>query len=84
MLFNTLQLVQVFGRGTGAANQIATAVTDKNENLYKDALNAYYQDKQLAYNIWNSKVNQGIQRLNQLKNAKDTQLSLYGNLADDY
>jgi len=25
-----------------------------------------------------------MQRLNQLKSAKDTQLSLYGNLAEDY
>lgn len=72
------------GRGTGAANQIATAVTDKNENLYKDALNAYNQDRQFAYNLWNSKANMGMQRLNQLKSAKDTQLSLYGNLAEDY
>lgn len=72
------------GRGTGAANMIATKVADKNEELYRDALNAMNQDRQFAYNLWNSKANQGIQRLNQLKSAKDTQLSLYGNLADDY
>ena len=72
------------GRGTGAANMIATKVADKNEELYRDALNAMNQDRQFAYNLWNSKVNQGIQRLNQLKGAKDTLLSLYGNLADDY
>lgn len=72
------------GRGTGAANMIATNVADKNEELYRDALNAYNQDRQFAYNLWNSKANLGMQRLNQLKNAKDTQLSLYGNLAEDY
>lgn len=72
------------GRGTGAANMIATNVADKNEELYRDALNAMNQDRQFAYNLWNSKANMGMQRLNQLKSAKDTQLSLYGNLAEDY
>lgn len=72
------------GRGTGAANMIATNVADKNEELYRDALNAMNQDRQFAYNLWNSKANIGMQRLNQLKSAKDTQLSLYGNLAEDY
>ena len=72
------------GRGTGAANQIATAVADKNEQLYKDALAAMNQDRQFAYNLWNAKIQQGQNRLNQLKNAKDTQLSLYGGLAEDF
>ena len=72
------------GRGTGAANQIATAVADKNERLYKDALAAMNQDRQFAYNLWNAKIQQGQNRLNQLKSAKDTQLSLYGGLAEDF
>lgn len=72
------------GRGTGAANQIATAVADKNEDLYKDALQAMNQDRQFAYNLWNAKIQQGQNRLNQLKNAKDTQLSLYGGLVEDF
>ena len=72
------------GRGTGAANQIATSVADKNEQLYKDALAAMNQDRQFAYNLWNAKIQQGQNRLNQLKNAKDTQLSLYGGLAEDF
>lgn len=72
------------GRGTGAANQIATGVAEKNEELYKDALAAMNQDRQFAYNLWNAKIQQGQNRLNQLKNAKDTQLSLYGGLAEDY
>ena len=72
------------GRGTGAANQIATAVADKNESLYKDALEAMNQDRTFAYNLWNSKIQQGQNRLNQLKSAKDTQLSLYGGLAEDF
>lgn len=72
------------GRGTGAANQIATAVADKNEDLYKDALAAMNQDRQFAYNLWNAKIQQGQNRLSQLKSAKDTQLQLYGGLAEDF
>lgn len=84
MQFNTQLQVHGIGRGTGAANMIATNVANKNEELYRDALNAMNQDRQFAYNLWNSKANMGMQRLNQLKSAKDTQLSLYGNLAEDY
>lgn len=72
------------GRGTGAANQIATAVADKNEDLYRDALATMNQDRQFAYNMWNAKIQQGQNRLSQLKNAKDTQLQLYGGLAEDF
>lgn len=72
------------GRGTGAANQIATAVADKNESLYKDALDSMNQDRQFAYNLWNAKIQHGQNRLTQLKSAKDTQLQLYGGLAEDF
>jgi len=72
------------GRGTGAANQIATGVANKNEALYKDALAAMDQDRQFAYSLWNSKIQNGQNRLNQLKSATDTQLSMYGTLAQDY
>lgn len=72
------------GRGTGAANQIATGVAEKNEDLYKDAVNAMNQDRQFAYNLWNAKIQQGQNRLNQLQNAYNTQIGMYGNLANDF
>lgn len=72
------------GRGTGAANQIATGVADKNEQLYKDALQAMNQDRQFAYQLWNSNIQNQQNRLNQLKNVRDTQLSMYGGLANDF
>lgn len=72
------------GRGTGAANQIATGVAEKNESLYRDALNAMNQDRQFAYQIWNSNIQNQQNRLNQLKNVRDTQISMYGNLANDF
>ena len=72
------------GRGTGAANQIATGVAEKNESLYKDALNAYNQDRQFAYQIWNSNIQNQQNKLNQLRSAKDAQMAMYGNLANDF
>lgn len=72
------------GRGTGAANQIATGVANKNEDLYRDALQAMNQDRQFAYNLWQGQIQAGQNRLNQLKGATDTQIGLYGNLAQDY
>ena len=42
------------------------------------------QDRQFAYNLWNAKIQQGQNRLSQLKSAKDTQLQLYGGLAEDF
>lgn len=72
------------GRGTGAANQIATGVANKNEELYRDALQAMNQDKQFAYNLWNTNIQNQQNRLNQLRGATEAQLGLYGNLAKDY
>jgi len=72
------------GRGTGAANQIATGVAEKNESLYKDALQAMNQDRDFAYKIWNSNIQNQQNRLNQLKNVRDAQISMYGNLANDF
>lgn len=72
------------GRGTGAANQIATGVANKNEELYKDAQNAMNQDRTFNYNLWSGQITQGQNRLNQLKSAYDTNLNQYGTLAQDY
>lgn len=72
------------GRGTGAANQIATGVAEKNEDLYNDALNAMNADRTFAYNLWNAKIQQGQNRLNALQNAYNTQIGMYGDLANDF
>lgn len=72
------------GRGTGAANQIATGVANKNEELYRDALQAMNQDRNFAYNLWNAKIQHGQNRLNQIRSATEAQMQMYGNLAQDY
>lgn len=75
---------QGVGRGTGAANAIATGVAEKNEELYKDALAARNQDRQFAYSLWQANIQNAQNRLKSLQEGKNTQMSLYGTLAEDY
>lgn len=72
------------GRGTGAANMIATGVANKNEELAKGAQEAMNQDRQFAYQLWNAAITQGQNRLDALRQAKTDQLGLYGDLAQDW
>lgn len=75
---------QGVGRGTGAANSIATGVAEKNEDLYKDALAARNADRQFAYSLWQANIQNARNRLKDLQEGKNTQMTLYGNLAKDY
>lgn len=75
---------QGVGRGTGAANSIATGVAEKNEELYKDALAARNADRQFAYSLWQANIQNARNRLKDLQEGKNTQMTLYGGLAKDY
>lgn len=75
---------QGIGRGTGAANAIATGVAEKNEELYKDALAARNADRNFAYSLWQANIKNAQDKLRSLQEGTNTQLSLYGNLAEDY
>lgn len=72
------------GRGTGAANAIAEAVAQKDDELYKTALQEYNTDRSQKYSEWAGNIDRMQQKLNQLKAATDTQIGLKGNLANDY
>lgn len=72
------------GRGTGAANAIAEAVAQKDDELYKTALQEYNTDRSQSYNEWAGNIDRMQQRLNQLRAATDTQLNNLGTLANDY
>ena len=72
------------GRGTGAANAIASAATQKEDELYKTALQQYNTDRAQTYSEWSGNIDKMQQRLNQLKSARDTQLNNLGTLANDY
>ena len=72
------------GRGTGAANAIAEAVAQKDDELYKTALQQYNTDRAQSYSEWSGNIDKMQQRLNQLKSATDTQINNLGSLANDY
>lgn len=72
------------GRGTGAANAIAEAVAQKDDELFKTALQQYNTDRAQTYSEWSGNIDKMQQRLNQLKSATDTQMNNLGNLANDY
>lgn len=72
------------GRGTGAANAIATGVAQKENELYNTALNAYNADRSQAYTEWAGNIDRMQARLNALKSATDSKLNAQGNLANDY
>ena len=72
------------GRGTGAANAIATGVAEKEDQLYNTALNAYNADRNRSYQEWSGNIQAMQNKLNQLKAATDTKMNNLGTMATDY
>jgi gas vesicle protein len=72
------------GRGTGAANAIAEAVAQKDDELYKTALQQYNTNRQQSYNEWAGNIQAMQNKLNQLRAATDTKMNNLGGLAQDY
>lgn len=72
------------GRGSGAAEAIAQAVADKDEEMYRLAQEDYRDDRNFAYQKYNDYVNAMQNKLDTLRAATDTKMTLQGNLAQDY
>ena len=72
------------GRGSGAAEAIAQAVADKDLELYKTAQEDYRDDRDFAYRKYSDYTAAMQNKLNQLRDATNTKLTLQGNLANDY
>ena len=72
------------GRGSGAAEAIAQAVADKDLELYKQAQEDYRDDRDFAYRKYSDYATAMQNKLNQLRAATDTKLTMQGNLANDY
>lgn len=72
------------GRGSGAAEAIAQAVADKDEELYRLAQEDYRDDRNFAYQKYSDYANAMQQKLDTLRAATDTKMTLQGNLAQDY
>lgn len=72
------------GRSTFAAQNIARAVAQKEDELYKTALNEYNTDRSQAYKEYADAITRNQERLNQLREGTQYKMGLEGDLAKDY
>ena len=72
------------GRGTGAALNIATGVAQKEDELYKTALDQYNRDRSQAYTEYSDYIKNKQAELDALNKAKANQMDMYSSLAKDY
>lgn len=72
------------GRSTWAAQNIARAVAQKEDELYKTALNEYNTDRSQAYKEYADAITRNQSRLDALREGNQYKMGLEGNLAQDY
>jgi len=72
------------GRSTFAAQNIARAVAQKEDELYKTALNEYNTDRSQAYKEYADAIARNQEKLNALREGTQYKMGLEGNLAKDY
>lgn len=72
------------GRSTFAAQNIARAVAQKEDELYKTALNEYNTDRSQAYKEYADAIARNQEKLNALREGNQYKMGLEGNLAKDY
>ena len=72
------------GRGSGAAQAIATEVAQKNNELWKEANQEYQDERNFAYRQYGDYIQNMQNALNARRAATDTKLTMQGNLAQDY
>ena len=72
------------GRSTFAAQNIARAVAQKEDELYKTALQEYNTDRSQAYKEYTDAIIRNQDRLNALREGNQYKMGLEGDLARDY
>lgn len=72
------------GRSTFAAQNIARAVAQKEDELYKTALSEYNTDRSQAYKEYADAITRNQNRLNALREGVQYKIGLQGDLAKDY
>lgn len=72
------------GRSTFAAQNIARAVAQKEDELYKTALQEYNTDRSQAYKEYAEAITRNQERLNALRAGAQYKMGLEGDLAKDY
>lgn len=72
------------GRGTGAALNIAKGVAEKEDSLYRTAMQDYNTDRNQAYKEYTDAINYNQNRLDALRAGSQYKMGLQGDLAKDY
>lgn len=72
------------GRSTFAAQNIARAIAQKEDELYKTALQEYNTDRSQAYKEYADAIIRNQDRLNALREGNQYKMGLEGDLARDY
>lgn len=72
------------GRSTFAAQNIARAVAQKEDELYKTALQEYNTDRSQAYKEYADAITRNQNRLNALREGTQYKMGIQGDLAKDY
>ncbi len=72
------------GRGTGAALNIAKGVAEKEDELYKTAMEEYNTDREFEYQKYADAITNNQNKLNALRQGQQYKIGLEGDLAQDY
>lgn len=72
------------GRGTGAALNIAKGVAEKEDELYKTAMQEYNTDRGFEYQKYSDAIKNNQARLNAIREGQQYKIGLEGDLAQDY
>lgn len=72
------------GRSTWAAQNIARAVAQKEDELYRTAMSEYNTDRSQAYKEYSDAITRNQERLNSLREGTQYKIGLQSNLAQDY
>lgn len=72
------------GRGTGAALNIAQGVAQKEDELYRTAMQDYQNERDFAYRKYSDAITNNQRRLDALRQGTQYKLGLRGDLANDY
>lgn len=72
------------GRGTGAALNIAKGVAEKEDELYKTAMQEYNTDRGFEYQKYSDAIKNNQARLDAIREGQQYKIGLEGDLAQDY
>ena len=72
------------GRGTGAALNVAKGVAEKEDELYKTAMEEYNRDRDFEYKKYADAITNNQNKLDAIRQGLEYKIGLEGDLAKDY